>query len=239
VSKSPNAGGNRDVAAVPESASILSLPGTSALSAFRRERLIAQLHERVPTLISVEAIYWHFAAVEPALTAPELALLQRLLVYGPKIEDDRAVPKGEVLLVVPRLGTISPWSSKATDIAHCCGLAKVRRVERGVVWHFAKSGAVPLSAVERESLMPLIHDRMTENVLPDLAQAVELFRQATPAPLKVIDVLGGGREALVQANLDFGLALSADEIDYLFENFQRLARNPTDVELVIFAQANS
>ena len=218
---------------------ILSLPGTSTLSTFRRERLLAQLRERVPALISVEAIFWHFASIDAPLTAPESALLQRLLVYGPKIDDDRTVPKGEILLVVPRLGTISPWSSKATDIAHCCGLTKVRRIERGIVWHFAKSGATPLSATERESLVSLIHDRMTENVLPDLAQAVELFRETVPTPLKVVDMLNGGREALAQTNRDAGLALSEDEIDYLFENFTRLGRNPTDVELVMFAQANS
>lgn len=218
---------------------ILSLPGTAALSAFRRERLLAEMQQRVPALISVEAIYWHFALIESALGTQEAAVLKRLLVYGPKIDDDRSVPKGEVLLVVPRLGTISPWSSKATDIAHRCGLTKVRRIERGVVWHFAKSGAVALSATERESLIALIHDRMTENVLPDLNQAAELFRETEPAPLKTVDVAGGGRAALVQANIDLGLALSEDEIDYLFDNFQRLKRNPTDVELVMFAQANS
>src|SRR5689334_3741157 len=104
-------GGNSDFATTPEAAPILSLPGTSTLSAFRRERLLAQLRERVPALISVEAIFWHFASVESALTNAETALLQRLLVYGPKNDDDRTVPKGEILLVVPRLGTISPWST--------------------------------------------------------------------------------------------------------------------------------
>jgi phosphoribosylformylglycinamidine synthase len=219
--------------------SLLSLPGSSALSVFRRARLLAEMQQRVPTLISVEAIYWHFALVESALSAPESAVLKRLLVYGPKTDDDRVVPKGEILLVVPRLGTISPWSSKATDIAHRCGIGKLRRIERGIVWHFAKSGGVLLAAAEREGLTALIHDRMTENVLPDLVQAAQLFRDTEPAALKTVDVLVGGRAALVQANRDFGLALSEDEIDYLFDNFRRLDRNPTDVELVMFAQANS
>jgi phosphoribosylformylglycinamidine synthase len=231
--------GNKPDAAAATASSILSLPGTSALSAFRRARLLVEMQQRVPALISVEAVYWHFAQVEAELTAAEAAVLKRLVVYGPKTDDDRAVPPGEVLLVVPRLGTISPWSSKATDIARRCGLARLRRIERGVIWHFAKGDGAALSALERESLMPLIHDRMTENVLPDLLQAAQLFHETTPAPLQTIDMLGGGREALVQANRDFGLALSTDEIDYLFENFRRLNRNPTDVELVMFAQANS
>ncbi len=218
---------------------VLSLPGASALSAFRRERLLALMQQSVPSLVSLEAVYWHFALVQAPLTTQESAVLKRLLVYGPRNDEDRQVPKGEVLIVVPRLGTISPWSSKATDIAHCCSLEKVRRIERGVVWHFAKRDGVILSAVERESLIALIHDRMTENVLPDLAQASELFRETVPAPLKTVDALNGGREALVQANRDFGLALSPDEIDYLLENFRRLERNPTDVELLMFAQANS
>jgi phosphoribosylformylglycinamidine synthase len=220
-------------------AAILSLPGTSALSAFRRARLLVEMQRKIPLLISVEAVYWHFAYTESSLTAPEHAVLDRLLKYGPKDDDDRTVPKGEVLVVIPRLGTISPWSSKATDIAHCCGLKKIQRIERGTLWHFAKSGAVPLTAEERESLMPLIHDRMTENVLPALAQASELFRQTTPAPLRIVDILAGGRNALVDANRDLGLALSDDEVDYLFENFTGIGRNPTDVELVMFAQANS
>jgi len=233
------AGNQPDIAPGSSAAPMLSLPGTSALSVFRRERLLAEMQQRVPLLTSVEAIYWHFGEVKSELTSQELAVLKRLLIYGPKIEDDRTVPKGEILLVVPRLGTISPWSTKATDIAHCCGLTNVRRLERGVVWHFAKRDGVPLSAIERESLMPLIHDRMTENVLPDLLQAAELFRETTPAPVKTVDILGAGRAALLQANRELGLALSDDEVDYLLENFQRLQRNPTDVELVMFAQANS
>jgi len=220
-------------------AAILSLPGTSALSAFRRERMFAEMQQRVPMLVSVEAIYWHFGQVASDLTPQEATILKRLLVYGPKDDDDRIVPRGEVLLVVPRLGTISPWSSKATDIAHHCGLDKVRRLERGVIWHFARRDGAALSAAERESLMPLIHDRMTENVLPELSRATELFRETVPAALKIVDVLSGGRDALVQADREYGLALSGDEIDYLVENFRRLGRNPTDVELVMFAQANS
>ncbi len=217
---------------------ILSLPGAPALSPFRRDKLFAEMKGRVPALAKATAVYWHFAALGGALEAREIVVLERLLTYGHKAENATRAA-GELMLVIPRLGTISPWSTKATDIAHCCGLNKVRRIERGVAWYFSRIDNSPLTAAERESLAPFIHDRMVENVLPDLAQAAKIFHEAVPAPLRVVDVLGGGREALVMANRDWGLALSADEIDYLVENFKRIGRNPTDVELMMFAQANS
>ena len=240
---------------------LLSLPGAAALSPFRRDKLFVEMRARVPALAGVTALYWPFAALEAELDARKRALLERLLTYGPKT--DAGPVTGELLLVVPRFGTISPWSSKASDIAHVCGLKQVRRIERAVAWYFAKSDGSRLSAAERESVVPLIHDRMVENVLPELrravpgappagalcasnfipddivAQAAQLFREDTPAPLRVVDLTGGGREALAGANREWGLALSDDEIDYLVENFQRLGRNPTDVELMMFAQANS
>jgi phosphoribosylformylglycinamidine synthase len=217
--------------------SILSLSGSPVLSSFRREKLFDAMHERVAGLAALDARFVHFVLVAAEPGAQELSVLKRLLTYGPRIE--AATPKGELMLVVPRLGTISPWSSKATDIARCCGLEKIRRLERGIAWYFAKADGTPLTAAERELLVPFIHDRMTENVLPDMAQAAELFREAQPSPLKTVDILAGGRAALVGANRDWGLALSEDEIDYLVESFRRLGRNPTDVELMMFAQANS
>ncbi len=217
---------------------ILSLRGAPALSPFRRDKLLAEMRARVPAIANITALYWHFAALEGELNTREQTVLVRLLTYGPKA-NAQAQPGGELLLVVPRLGTISPWSTKATDIAHCCGLKQIRRIERGVAWYFTKTDASPLTAPERESLVPLIHDRMVENVLPDLAQASQLFREDAPAPLRVVDVTAGGRLALAEANREWGLALSEDEIDYLVENFKRLGRNPTDVELMMFAQANS
>ncbi|MEK7796305.1 MAG: phosphoribosylformylglycinamidine synthase, partial [Pseudomonadota bacterium] len=214
--------------------------GSAALSAFRREKLLADTRLRVPGLASVHAAYWHFAALTEALTSAEQQVLERLLTYGPKSDDNEAEkPAGNLMLVVPRLGTISPWSTKATDIARHCGLARVKRLERGVAWHFIRADGKPLTATEREALVPLIHDRMVENVLFDFGQVAKLFSEATPAPLRVVDLMRGGRAALEAANRDWGLALSPDEIDYLFENFTRLKRNPTDVELVMFAQANS
>lgn len=226
-------------APAPRALPLLSLPGAPALSPFRRDKLLAEMLLRVPALVGVTARYWHFAALDGELDARERAVLERLLTYGPQVDAGQGQSSGGLLLVVPRLGTISPWSTKATDIAHCCGLKPIRRIERGVAWYFSKSDGSPLAAAEREGLVPLIHDRMVENVLTDLATVAQLFREDAPAALRVVDVAAGGREALVEANREWGLALSSDEIDYLVENFTRLDRNPTDVELMMFAQANS
>ncbi len=162
--------------------------------------------------------------------------LDRLLSYGsasaPVAQD------GTLLLTTPRLGTISPWSSKATDIAKHCGLPAVERIERGVAW-WCSVGGKPLNAMQRKALLPHVHDRMTESVLANLDEAEALFRRVAPKPLATVDMLARGRDALAQANVAMGLALSPDEIDYLFDNFKRMGRNPTDVELMMFAQANS
>ncbi len=218
---------------------VIDLPGSAALSAFRRERLLREVRARVPAVSALAARYWHFVALAADLDAAERAVLERLLTYGPRREEAAGAASGDLLLVIPRLGTISPWASKATDIAQHCGLGKVRRIERGVAWRIARADGGALTAPEREALVPLIHDRMTENVLPDFAQAAQLFREAEPAPLRTVALLPGGRAALEAANRDWGLALSGDEIDYLLENFMRLKRDPTDVELMMFAQANS
>jgi len=163
------------------------------------------------------------------------------------------------VLVVPRLGTISPWSTKATDIAQHCGLSAVLRIERGVVYYLETNNGRPLSKAEQTAVLPLLHDRMTESVLREggtegsghpaasplrgltsfEGAAEKIFRHGKPQPLETVDVLKGGSAALSKANLEMGLALSADEIEYLVENFQKLKRNPTDVELMMFAQANS
>ncbi|BAU49502.1 phosphoribosylformylglycinamidine synthase [Sulfurifustis variabilis] len=220
-------------------ATLLSLPGSRAISAFRRERLIAALLDVAPKLAGLEARYWHFVALNEALNDGETAVLDRLLRYGPQSEAVDVTLEGELVLVVPRLGTISPWSSKATDIARHCGLGKIRRIERGIAWHLAKRGDEPLTDEERRAVLPLLHDRMTESVLTGYPQAAALFEASEPAPLRIVDVLGGGRAALESADKELGLALAADEIDYLVESFRRLGRNPTDVELMMFAQANS
>jgi len=216
---------------------ILRLRGRNALSAFRTSRLLSSVHSSVSRVTAVHAEYRHFVELARALSDAEARRLDRILAYGPA--DATTAASGELMLVVPRLGTISPWSSKATDIAHHCGLEAVRRIERGVAYHIATRGGEPLSASERAALAPLIHDRMTETVLGSLEDADRLFERFAPEPLATVDVLGGGIAALERANLEMGLALSQDEIEYLAGHFRRVARNPTDVELMMFAQANS
>ncbi|MEK7303819.1 MAG: phosphoribosylformylglycinamidine synthase, partial [Pseudomonadota bacterium] len=216
---------------------VLMLRGSAALSPFRHARLMSRLRAALPLIETVYAEYRHFAALTQELSAPELGVLERLLTYGPKLESH--TPQGDLLLVVPRLGTISPWSTKATDIAQHCTLQKVRRLERGVAWYVRQRGGVALTPDERRQVAALVHDRMTESVLAGFDAAATLFRVESPTPLSTVDVLTGGRVALATANQQLGLALAPDEIDYLVENFTRIGRNPTDVELMMFAQANS
>ncbi len=215
---------------------MFSIRGAAALSDFRRSRLLARLQRRVAGLLDVQAEFVYFVDPEQTLSASEQALLHRLLDDGESVASQ--APAGLLQLVVPRLGTISPWSSKATDIAHNCGLGTVRRIERGIAYYLQFAPAVveddALEAVRSE-----IHDRMTETVLAALDEAEALFLQAEPAPMRTVDILGAGRAALERANGELGLALAEDEIDYLVENFTGLGRNPSDVELMMFAQANS
>jgi phosphoribosylformylglycinamidine synthase len=214
---------------------ILKLRGRSALTDFRRKKLLQTASVALPGL-ELTAEYWHFVEVEAALSEEALERLEQILRYGPAAE--AVAQTGSLILVTPRIGTISPWSSKATDIARHCGLENVRRIERGTAWWASVNGR-PMSDEQRQVLAPLLHDRMTESVLPGFEEAVGLFRHIPPRPLSSVNVLNGGRVALQQANTDMGLALSPDEVDYLFDNFSRIGRNPTDVELMMFAQANS
>ena len=213
------------------------LRGSLALSFFRTEKLLQQIREQVPAVTRMRAEYIHFIELDEHLLEEEERRLRKLLAYGPAAEGASA--DGEQLLVVPRPGTISPWSSKATDIVHNCGLLKVLRVERGVMYHLETDDSGPLPASKREDILPMIHDRMTEVVFDGLDEVDALFRHAEPSPLVTVDLLGGGRDALLAANRSLGLALSGDEIDYLLDNFTNLGRNPSDVELMMFAQANS
>src|SRR5690554_9604 len=211
---------------------MLELRGAPALSAFLQTKTLAKLQQALPQVSSVYAEYVHFADLSAALDANELATLKRLLEYGPKVEAQEG--QGEMFLVVPRLGTISPWSSKATNIANNCGLNKIKRLERGLVYYVEG-----VSSADRKTVAALLHDRMVEVVLTSAKEAEALFTKAEPAPLAKVEILTAGREALVSANQELGLALADDEIDYLLENYQALKRNPTDVELMMFAQANS
>ena len=218
---------------------MLILRGAPALSDFRLDKLAQKLALIHPDLHLLHTEYVHFAELERTLSEDQRAVLEQLLEYGPATvaRDSAALDAGRLRLVVPRPGTISPWSSKATDIAHNCGLDNVKRLERGTAWYFQQPAE--LDAAQRAALDALVHDRMTEAVLDDLSDASALFQEAAPAPLTRVDVLTGGREALVRADGELGLALAGDEIDYLLDSFTELGRNPTDVELMMFAQANS
>jgi phosphoribosylformylglycinamidine synthase len=212
---------------------ILHLRGGAALSPFRRAKLLTSLRECVASVAVVDAEFWHFVEVSEALDARERDVLERILTYG---EKGIATKSGMTLLVTPRVGTLSPWSSKATDIARNCGLTKVRRIERGVVYTIV---GAQLNDAQLKALTPLLHDRMTEQVFASVADGDKLFQHIDPQPLATIALQANGRAALVDANQRLGLALSDDEIDYLFAQYQPLKRDPTDVELMMFAQANS
>ena len=225
--------------------SMLILPGASALSPFRFDKLQQRLGALAPGLSLKSACYVHFAALSAPLGTLEQDKLEQLLHYGdlgaaPLVPGDLAKgdrTKGDspLVVVVPRPGTISPWSSKATDIAHNAGLDKVLRLERGIAYGLAGTGA----AAPSPEIQACLHDRMVEAVLPSLEAAEILFQQQAPEPQGEVDILQGGRGALEAANRDLGLALAEDEIDYLLDSFQTLGRNPVDVELMMFAQANS
>ena len=211
---------------------LIRLRGRSALSAFRRNKLLQNLAPDLPA-VRFDAEYWHFVLLRQELSRSEHARLERILTYGPTATP--GISEGTLLLAVPRIGTISPWSSKATDIAHHCGLDKVERIERGIAYWI--SG--PLTPAHEAALAAQIHDRMTETVLRRFEDASRLFEHIPPQPLTTVDLAGNGVAALERANRDMGLALSPDEIAYLAEHFAHAGRNPTDVELMMFAQANS
>ena len=212
---------------------MLILRGAPALSAFRHGKLFAQLTSKVPAVTGLYAEFAHFADLGGELLDDERQVLDRLLKYGPSVPVQ--APVGRLFLVLPRFGTISPWSSKASDIARNCGLSKILRLERGIAYYVAGVS----SEADALAVAGVLHDRMTQQVLGALDGAAGLFSHAQPKPLSVVDVLGGGRAALEQANVSLGLALAEDEIDYLVRSFGELGRNPHDIELMMFAQANS
>ena len=214
---------------------MLITPGSQALSAFRIQKLLQTLQSCISARLTINSEFVHFSDLEVGLDDQQQQVLEKLLQYGPAAEP--VEHKGQLFLVVPRPGTISPWSSKATDIAHNAGLTSVKRIERGIAYYINSDQA--LTDPQLEVIKAAIHDRMVETVLDSLDQASVLFQTEQPAPMTSVDVLGGGREALVKANVELGLALAEDEIDYLTASFSDLARNPTDVELMMFAQANS
>jgi len=215
-----------------DSSRILTLKGHETLSDFRRDKLADMMCQQGIEPVEISSHYIHIAEVAQSWTQRETEQLARLLAHAPDLFAEHTAD--DLFLVVPRIGTISPWSSKATDIAGLCGLAGLIRLERGIVYRI--SG---INHGQHAMVSTLLHDRMTETVLSNVGELSRLFIHHDPQPLAVIDILSDGRNALVKANREMGLALAEDEIDYLLDNFKQLNRNPSDAELMMFAQANS
>ncbi|HET9022967.1 MAG TPA: phosphoribosylformylglycinamidine synthase, partial [Burkholderiaceae bacterium] len=218
-----------------------ALAGPSALSPFRSERLLARVRSVAPDAEAIDARFVHFVHVARPLEGHEEARLTALLTYG---EPAREAWGGTAqFLVVPRLGTISPWASKATDIARNTGLAAVLRIERATLFSVRMRRTLmrtsALSQEQADAVAAVLHDRMTESVIDPATDPARLFGELPGKPMQTVPVLAKGRAALARANVDMGLALSDDEVDYLVDAFGRLERDPTDVELMMFAQANS
>ena len=233
----------------PAGPTLIRLEGGAALSAFRARALLARLQSVCERIEAVSARHVHWVACAQSPGREQADKLAALLRYGePFAGDDDG---GVLVLVMPRLGTVSPWASKATDIAHNCGLAApgtpgpgLQRIERVTEVRLRLKRPLlgaprPLSSEQLQACAALLHDRMTESVAFEADAARHLFDERVAPPLAHVDVLGAGRASLVAANADFGLALSDDEIDYLVDAFTALGRNPADVELMMFAQANS
>jgi phosphoribosylformylglycinamidine synthase len=222
---------------------LMHFEGGNALSSFRAQALLAQLQLACSRVTGVAARHVHWVAFDTPPDPAALDKLQGLLTYGDAFTGGTTSPNGERVVVMPRLGTVSPWASKATDIARNCGMV-LHRVERVTEFFLTLkavllSAAKPLNAEERADVAGVLHDRMTEHVAFDREAARHLFDSRDAEPLAHVDVLGAGRSALMRANGEFGLALSDDEIDYLVAAFTRLGRNPSDVELMMFAPANT
>ncbi len=231
---------------------MLRLRGAAALSGFRLAKLLGAVRAAVPRIAQLRAEWVYFAELTGALAPAENAALVKILAAltsesaaaTPPVAPGVVPPATLVrpctsLLVTPRAGTRSPWSSKASDILHLCGLDKIKRIERGTAYYFTTQNAAPLQQGEIDLIAPLVHDRMTQQVWRDPEAAHAMFSQSQPAPLTTVDILTDGKQALLDANRQLGLALSADEIAYLLDNYLRLKRNPSDAELMMFAQMNS
>jgi phosphoribosylformylglycinamidine synthase len=220
----------------------LALDGPGALSTFRARGLLARIQAVEPSAIQLHARHVHFVHTRGELDEHQRARLAALLDYGEPAAAIEGKPARQ-WLVVPRLGTISPWASKATDIAHNCGLERVLRIERGTRYGLLlKSGLFgsrELDAEKAQRIVALLHDRMTENVVAVDLDPAQIFRELPGKPMARVAVQSRGRAALAQANAEMGLALSDDEIDYLHDAYSAMQRDPTDVELMMFAQANS
>ncbi|AFS36460.1 phosphoribosylformylglycinamidine synthase [Alteromonas macleodii] len=214
---------------------MLVLRGAPALSEFNQTKLIAKLGQSGVRVKNLYSEYVHLVDSQGDLSKQQIEILEKLLTYGPARQAQ--TPSGTFFLITPRPGTISPWSSKATDIAHNCSLKNINRIERGCAFYIETENTV--SEDDFALIASFLHDRMTESVFTNTEEAAVLFAHTEANTFTSVDVLGEGKDALVNANVSLGLALADDEIDYLFDSFTKLGRNPTDVELYMFAQANS
>ncbi|QAA93149.1 phosphoribosylformylglycinamidine synthase [Pollutimonas thiosulfatoxidans] len=223
---------------------ILYFSGSLVLSAFRRERLLKRFAELDLPVGDISGHYEHYVRTDAALSPEAQGRLEQLLDYGNHGEPASKENKNALILrVVPRFGTVSPWASKATDIAHNCGLSEVGRIERGIRYVIVPArGLLGSKSIDESQLARIaacLHDRMTQTVVDASFDGAALFASLPGKPLETIDIIGHGQQALEEANRSLGLALSEDEIEYLVDAFKQLGRNPTDVELMMFAQANS
>jgi len=219
---------------------MLLIPGSQAYSNFRLDKLVRDLRKELPNLGGISSVFQHFVKLADGETLSEAdhLVLEKLLSYGPSSAAEADDANANVLIaVLPRFGTISPWATKATDIAHHCGLKQIFRIERGIAFYIEGVDAAQKS--ELELIAKALHDPMTESVVYDLQGANQLFETSTPQALLEVPLLSQGAEALHAANSELGLALSDDEISYLVEQYKQLEKNPTDVELMMFAQVNS
>lgn len=208
---------------------IKTIQQIQALSQFKQEGLNQKLSKLSVKLVGAEFVHFAYCEHKLELTRDESTTLEALLSYDKPVEFNSKAQ----IIVIPRLGTISPWSSKASDILHLCGLTSISRIERGIIYHFDKS------INDKKTILSVIMDKMTESELPTMDDVHQIFDDFEPRPFECIDILSKGKSALEHANTTLGLALSNGEIDYLVDNFTKLARNPSDVELMMFAQANS
>ncbi len=204
--------------------------GINALGAFKTKSLQVKLTQAQPGLSLLGAEYIHFTDLNADLDEDKSEQLTQLLSYEESLNIDDAISS---VIIIPRLGTISPWSSKATDIMHLCDITQINRIERAVVYHFDEK------IVNHSEVLSCVMDKMTESELADIDNAHAIFDHFEPRPFSSVDILSQGKSALEKTNIELGLALSDGEIDYLVESFIKLERNPTDIELMMFAQANS
>ncbi len=206
--------------------------GIQALRNFKVRNLNEKINTTFPNIKLLSSEYIHFVETDNKLSNKNQLILDKLLNYSPLLDTSNSLQK---IIITPRIGTISPWSSKATDICQLCSLDEIKRIERGIIYHFSQE----IKSEELETILNFIMDRMTESHLRNTDESSLLFEELKPKSYKSIDILKDGKSAIINANIELGLALSDGEINYLYENFNKLKRNPRDVELMMFAQANS